>query len=275
MTIIFLMSSLLHRNRFLILRRITQLLILGLFAGSNYWGWTFIKGNLSAAFLFETIHIADPYAAIQMLLAGMLLSTDIIVGAIIVWAFYAFFVGRAFCSWVCPINMITDLAYWVRNKLPFRLSSKKHILLNRKTRYWILALSLVVSIFTGLAAFEYVSPISIMHRGIIFGMGTGIFFLIAIFLFDAFIVQHGWCGHVCPLGAFYALSTPKSLLRIKHTKDSCTACNDCFIVCPEAHVLDLVGKRNGHILQGDCTNCGRCIDVCEPGSLKYSIRGIG
>ena len=269
---IFLMSSWLHRNRILILRRITQVAILGLFAASNYWGLSFIKGNLSAAYLFETFYIADPYAAIQMLFAGMLLSTDIIIGAVIVWAFYALITGRAFCSWVCPVNMITDLAFWVRNKLPFHLSSSNHIKLNRKSRYWILALSLVVSLFTGIAAFEYVSPISIMHRGIIFGMGTGFMFLVAIFMFDAFIVKHGWCGHLCPLGAFYGLSTSKSLIRIKHEKDSCTLCNDCKIVCPEVHVLDLVGKRNGHILQGDCTNCGRCIEVCEPGSLKYATR---
>ncbi|MFT8144368.1 4Fe-4S binding protein, partial [Salmonella enterica subsp. enterica serovar Enteritidis] len=57
----------------------------------------------------------------------------------------------------------------------------------------------------GIAAFELVSPIGILHRGVIFGMGMGGAAVLSIFLFDLFAVKNGWCGHVCPLGGFYSL----------------------------------------------------------------------
>jgi nitrate reductase cytochrome c-type subunit len=36
----------------------------------------------------------------------------------------------------------------------------------------------------------------------------------AVFLFDLLVAPRGWCGHVCPVGAAYALIGSKSLLRV-------------------------------------------------------------
>jgi ferredoxin-type protein NapH len=44
-----------------------------------------------------------------------------------------------------------------------------------------------------------------MHREIIFGLGLGWTALVGLFLFDWLVVKHGWCGHLCPLGAFYSV----------------------------------------------------------------------
>lgn len=52
------------------------------------------------------------------------------------------------------------------------------------------------------AAFEWISPIGMAHREIIYGVGIGLLFLVGIFLFDLLVVKHGWCGHLGPLGAF-------------------------------------------------------------------------
>ena len=38
--------------------------------------------------------------------------------------------------------------------------------------------------------------------------------VLGLFLFDLFILRHGWCGHFCPLGAFYALVGKIAQLRI-------------------------------------------------------------
>lgn len=37
-------------------------------------------------------------------------------------------------------------------------------------------------------------------------------------------------------------------------------------------VLSIVGKESGDIVSGECTNCGRCIEVCEDDSLSFGIR---
>jgi len=262
--------SIVFKNRYLISRRVVQLTVLALFLGANIWGWTFLKGNLSAANVMDSFYLADPFAAIQMLFAGMLISTDIIIGGIIILVFYALIAGRSFCSWVCPLNMVADLASWVRKQLPFNLTQRLNV--NRNARYWILGLSLIVSMFMGVAAFEYISPIGILHRGIIYGFGTGILIVVAIFIFDLLVLKHGWCGHLCPLGAFYSLTTKKSLLRIFHTKENCTDCMDCKVVCPEQQVLDIIGKKSGTISYGACTNCARCIEVCPDNALKFQFK---
>lgn len=266
--------SKLRRNRFLISRRVVQILILGLFIASNYYGFKWFRGNLSAAKILDSFYLADPYAALQMLSAGMLISLDIVIGSLIMLGFYGLFAGRAFCSWVCPINIVADTAFWLRNKINLKIPSGQQVKITRQARYWIMVLALIVSAVVGVAAFEYISPISMLHRGLIYGMGTAWLIVLMVFIFDLLVLKHGWCGYLCPLGAFYSTIGKYSLLRIYHIKEACTDCNDCKVVCPEVQVLDIIGKRSGYINYGACTNCGRCIDVCEDDALKFSFKKL-
>jgi len=265
-------KAFLARNKYLILRRITQLTILLLYIGGNYWGWKILQGNLSTSKFLEVIPLSDPYAVLQMFFAGVVVGTDVLVGALIVLVLYGLLVGRAFCSWVCPVNLITDFANWVRVKTGLHREEYR-IKLSRKVRYWVLALGLILSPILAVPAFEFVSPVSITHRGLIFGMGMGWVVILALFLFDLFVLKNGWCGHVCPLGAFYSIvSKPASLLRVGYDLNKCTECMKCKKVCPEVQVLWMIGKENVPVLSGECTNCGRCIDVCPEHALFYTLR---
>lgn len=258
----------LKRYRYLIARRIVQLSLLIVFSGGNYWGWTILKGNYSAALVFDTIPLTDPYAVLQMLFSGFMASLDILLGAVIILLVYAIFTGRMFCSWVCPMNIISDSANYARKKLGFT----EVLSFTRKARYYVLVLGLILSAILGFSAFEAISPISLLHRGIIFGMGSGWAIILAIFLFDLSITKDGWCGHLCPLGAFYAVTGHYSVLKVKHNKDNCTNCMKCFSVCHEVQVLDIIGKKTGFIDSSQCTNCLRCIEVCDDNALKLSLR---
>ena len=33
-------------------------------------------------------------------------------------------------------------------------------------------------------------------------------------LFDLLVAEHGWCGHLCPIGAIYGVIGAKSLIKI-------------------------------------------------------------
>lgn len=260
--------STIKKYRFLILRRIIQLTLLLLFAGGNYFGWTILKGNYSAAKLFDALPLADPYAVLQMLFTGFLAAGDLLLGAALIFLMYALFTGRMFCSWVCPVNIVSDLAISVRKKSGITPS----LSFSRKTRYGILVLGLVLSFILGFAAFEAISPIAILHRGIIYGIGAGWAVILAIFLFEFAVTKDGWCGHLCPLGAFYASIGRFSLIKVKHDMPKCTNCMRCFAVCPEEQVLKIIGKESGFIKSSECTNCSRCIEVCDDDALKLSIR---
>jgi ferredoxin-type protein NapH len=192
-----------------------------------------------------------------------------LIGAAIVLGLYLLIGGRMFCAWVCPVNVVTDAAGWLRNKIGIQPIFH----LPRTLRYFILAATLVITVISGLAAFEWVSPIGMAHREIIFGLGMGFTALLAIFLFDLLILKNGWCGHLCPLGAFYSLTGKTALLRVRFDKNTCTHCGECAKVCPEPQVLNLKKlDERGYVFSGECSNCGRCTPICPEGSLKFDFK---
>ncbi|MDD5158256.1 quinol dehydrogenase ferredoxin subunit NapH [Sulfurimonas sp.] len=267
------MTKLWNSYRYLILRRTTQFGVLFLYFGANAWGWTLLMGNLSSSLFLGIVPLSDPYALLQMVAAGAILATDLLVGAFIVTLFYLLIGGRSFCSWVCPINIVTDAAALLRRKLGVDAISKKQPA-SRNMRYWVLALSLVLSFAMGITAFEFISPISMLHRGIVFGLGFGWAAMLIIFLLDLFVLKNGWCGHICPLGGFYSIVGKLSLIRVHHNEENCTLCMKCKVVCPEQQVLYMIGKESIPVLSGECTNCARCIEVCDDDALGFSIRGL-
>ena len=258
------------KYRFLIARRFTQLSIIALYILANIYGINILMGNLSSSLVFEKIPLSDPFAVLQMLFAGAVLSFDILLGAFLIAIFYFTLGGRAFCSWVCPVNIITDSANYLRRKFNFQQIQKNQPA-SRSIRYWTVGITLVLSALMGVTAFELVSPVSMIHRGIIFGLGFGWATILVIFLFDLFVLKNGWCGHICPLGGFYSLIGRFSLIRVHHDNEKCTACMKCKVVCPEVQVLHMITKSSEPVLQ-ECTNCARCVEVCDDDALNFSIR---
>lgn len=259
------------KYRYLLARRTMQLGILFLYIAANIWGWKILEGNLSSSLLLQTIPLTDPYAVLQIFAAGAVVTVDMLIGAGILFIAYAAIGGRMFCSWVCPINIVTDTANWLRRRIGFS-QVQKRVYMSRNLRYWILGLSLIISAVMGIAAFEMVSPISMLHRGLVFGMGFGFAAVLVIFLFDLLIHENGWCGYICPLGGFYSLISRFSLLEIKYDVDKCGQCMECKVVCPEKEVLHMVTHKSEGISMSECTKCARCIDVCEDDALEFGIR---
>jgi len=251
-------------HRFLLLRRLSQGGMLTLFLLGPLTGIWIIKGNLSASLLLDVMPLTDPFILLQSVMSGHLPLFQALLGAGIVLLFYIIVGGRVFCSWVCPVNLITDTAAWCRRK--FKLRKEKVI--NTQWRYWILLMVMIIPLFTGVMTWELVNPVSALHRGLFFGMGTGWVVFIMIFLFDLLAVENGWCGHLCPMGAFYSLINKIGLIKVDAIhREKCTDCSDCFQVCPEPAILKgpIYGQSKGIgtlVKDMKCTNCGRCIDVC-------------
>lgn len=263
-------------HKWLLLRRLSQLGILALFMLGPLAGVWIVKGNLAYSLTLNTLPLADPYVLLQSLLAGHVPEKLALIGVVIVIVFYALAGGRAYCSWVCPVNMVADSAAWLRQRLGIKSGAR----FSRTTRYWILAMTLILATATGTVAWEMLNPVSMLHRGLIFGIGTAWAIILAVFLFDLFVSPDGWCGHLCPVGAFYSLIGKTSLLRINAVKrTACNDCMDCFVICPEPQVIKpaLKGAAKGigpTITSANCTNCGRCIDVCSKDVFEFGLRFI-
>jgi len=258
-------------HRWLMARRTSQVSIIALFlVGPLFQVWL-IKGNLSSSLTLGIVPLSDPYVVVQSVFAGIVPTETMLIGAGIIVAFYMIVGGRAYCSWVCPVNMVTDFADWLRQRLNISANTR----LRRNTRFWILGLSLLVALLTGVIAWELVNPVSLVFRGLLFGMGSAGFVVAAILLIDLLVSRQAWCGHLCPVGAFYSLLGRFSVVRVRATnRAACNDCLDCFAVCPEPQVIrgPLKGETGGMVASSQCTNCGRCIDVCSENVFNFGSR---
>jgi len=261
-------------HQWLILRRLSQLTVLSVFLTGPLFGLWISKGNLAFSLTLDVLPLTDPHVLLQALISGVIPENQAIIGVLIILAFYMLVGGRVYCSWVCPVNMVTDAAAWLRRKLEIRGASH----MSRSTRYWVLALTLILPVITGSIVWELFNPVSMMFRGIVYGLGMAWILILGIFLFDLLVSRNGWCGHLCPVGAFYSLLSFQTPLRVTAVnRDACDDCMDCFAVCPEPQVIKpaLKGSNKGIgpvILSNQCTNCGRCIDVCAPDVFSYGNR---
>lgn len=262
-----------HANRFLFWRRLTQLSILAMFLSGSYLGVWILKGNYSGSILFDLIPMSDPLIIAESLATGFIPTMTALLGVVIVVVTYALLGSRVFCAWVCPLNLVTDVSAWLRRKLEIRQSAK----LPRGLRYAILVMILFGSAVSGLLLWEWLNPVAALGRALIYGFGATVWLVLAVFLFDLFIVEHGWCGHLCPIGAAYGVIGAKGILRVKvENRSKCDNCMDCYNVCPEPQVLraPLHGKNNESplVLSKDCISCGRCIDVCPEKVFIFTTR---
>ncbi|EGQ7819047.1 quinol dehydrogenase ferredoxin subunit NapH [Vibrio parahaemolyticus] len=255
-------------HRFLILRRLCQLTIIALFMAGPTLG--VLTGNLSSSMLLDTVPLSDPLIVLQALATGHIPEFNALLGVVIVVVFYAILAPRAFCAWVCPLNIVTDLAAWLRRKFNIKASYRWSPVI----RYWLIPVLMLGSALSGAILWTWLDPVAALHRGLVFGMGAGWVLIALVFVLDLLLVEHGWCGHLCPLGATYGVIGRKSLLRVTAVRrEDCTKCMDCFYVCPEPEVLRQPLKEGDRrVMDQNCISCGRCLDVCPEHVFEFKNR---
>jgi ferredoxin-type protein NapH len=265
-------------HRFLLLRRATQAAILLLFLAGPWWGVWITKGSLASSLTLGVLPMTDPFLLLQSLAAGHPVAASALAGAVTVLVLYLAVGGRAYCAWVCPMNAVTDTAAWARRRLNLRGGARA----SRHWRWALLAVTLLSAGATGTLAWELVNPVTALQRALVFGFAaagaTGLALVLAVFLFDLFVLPRGWCGHLCPMGATYALINRFSLLRVvARRREACNDCADCYAVCPEPLVIKpaLKGQGSRVITSAHCTNCARCLDVCSKDVFAFGTRFDG
>ena len=261
----------LRTHKWWLLRRTSQIAVMALFMLGPIAGLWLANGNFASSDIFGAIRLTDPYILLQSAFGGWTITLPALIGAGLVVLFYVLVGGRVYCSWVCPVNVVTDSAHWLREKTGLSRDRK----LDRRTRLVILAGTLLASALTGTIAWEFVNPVSMMQRGLISGIGLGWGIVLAVFLLDLFVARRAWCSHLCPVGGFYGLVGKASLTRVSAAnRSACTDCMACFKICPEPHVIApaLKGAGSPLILSGDCINCGACIDSCPVDVFRMTLR---
>lgn len=252
-------------------RRIVQILMIGIFL-LPLVGFLGIKGTLIASNIFG-IPLVDPLATAEVILASKKtdgLATLGILGVVLILGAYAI-LGKAFCSWVCPVGFLVELAD--KSPKPKKKKGKKHLEL-QKQWYWMLPVVLTISFIVGVPAFQSFSPIGIFYRALLFGLGIEVLLLVIILGLELVGIKRAWCRYVCPLGAFYALWSRLSPLGINIDGLECTECQRCVRAC-DYTAIELKKAITEGLPRMEsflCTRCGSCIDICPEGALSFKFQ---
>jgi len=240
-----------------------------------------LEGTLNGSRLLG-FHLIDPFTALEILVSDFSVHINVIIGSITLIVFYFFVGGKAYCAWVCPYGLLSEIG----EKIHLRLVAKKIIKernFNPNIRFVLWGVFLLAAFIDGYLVFEVINPIGIISRFISYGWSLALSLVLIILLFEIFFSRRGWCKYVCPVGTTYNFIGWIGLNRIKWDMDKCDHCSACIAVCPEDHVLEFIkpkydkgrkdkNKTQEYVINGDCILCGRCFDVCHVDAYKMDFR---
>ncbi|UCH65860.1 MAG: 4Fe-4S binding protein [Ignavibacterium sp.] len=175
--------------------------------------------------------------------------------------------GKSFCSWLCPVGLLSELVgdfgeklFKRRLKLPkfldYPLRSLKYLMLG------FLVYS-VIFLMTDLALEAFLdSPYNLISDIKMYYFFANIsrtsLIVIAVLFVLSIFIRNFWCRFLCPYGALLGIFSILSPNKIKRDTVSCIDCELCTKACPSFIKVD----KAKTIISDECTSCMNCVDVC-------------
>jgi len=208
---------------------------------------------------------------------GMILSLLIVLPTL--------FLGRFFCSWICPLGILNQFTSWLFN--PRKPSENYQLNQYRpgfRLKYYLLAALLVLATL-GYLQVGLLDPIALLERSFttavlpainqvsggiylyqpIFYGGAFIGLLLLVLIFSNRFVTRFWCRYICPLGALLGVLARRAPYRIQRDVDLCIDCNKCLAFCQGAC------DPHAELRVSECHLCMNCIEQCPTQALHYGL----
>ena len=189
----------------------------------------------------------------------------------------AILLRKSFCSWVCPVGLISETLarlgrkIFGRNFLVWRWLDRPL----QSLKYLILGF-FVWAIFTmsaeSLQAFiqSPYNKVADVKMGLFFlNLGQVGIAVIVILTLGSVLVQGLWCRYLCPYGALLGLFSWMSPVRIRRTAESCIDCS----LCDKACMARLPISELSVVRSVECTGCVDCLAVCPVSSTLELAAG--
>ncbi|MCB4743620.1 MAG: NapH/MauN family ferredoxin-type protein [Sulfurovum sp.] len=240
-----------------------------------------LEGTLNGSRLLG-FHLIDPFTALEIFAAEYHFHINVIIGSMTLIIFYFLVGGKAYCAWVCPYGFLSEIGERIHQILVRKKTIKGHKF-NPNVRFIFWVIFLVAAIIDGYLVFEVINPIGYLSRVITYGWSLAIVWVLVILLIEIFYSRRAWCKYVCPVGTTYNLIGWASMTKVQWDMNKCDHCGACLNVCFEDHVLEFIkpkydkertqkGVEKQLVINGDCTLCGRCFDVCHTDAYHYEFR---
>lgn len=186
------------------------------------------------------------------------------------WLAVTLMFGRIYCSTVCPMGALMDLAARTR---PRRRVFRYHKALNL-----LRALSLVsaaVIFATGqLWPRRWVDPYGLFTTmteavagGRVTATALGCAAIAGMIAYVSYRRGRLLCNTLCPVGALLGFVARRSAFHIDINTDLCTQCRRCVDVC-KSECIDL----NDHVADmSRCVVCFNCLPECPAEAISYTL----
>jgi len=165
----------------------------------------------------------------------------IVICAVIV---LALLMGRTFCSSICPVGSLQELAYAVPGQ---KIVIRKTVILSLIRLALFVATAAAAVYLIDLMAITGLYDLFSLTLSAGFAMAAGLL-LLSVFLYRPV------CRILCPFGVLFSIVAEFSRFRLRRT-ERCTGCRKCEKACPAS----TAGKND---TKGECYLCGRCTTVC-------------
>jgi ferredoxin-type protein NapH len=251
-----------------LLRRITQLATIALLITIpllNLRGIDVLAGSLYSMAI-GPIWITDPLSGLQVMLTTLTADTTLLL-SISLPVVFALVLGRVFCAWICPQNLLSEIADYLRGKLDFERPIKLRP--SPLPRYAVLAMMLALTLMAGFPVVNLISApgiISVQLSEFIMSGAVGVELTLigAIILIEFFVIRRAWCNYICPVGGLLGLFRVSRTMKVDYRKetDRCIKCGACVKACQLG--LNPMGGK----IYPLCHNCGDCIVACEKATDK-------
>lgn len=188
------------------------------------------------------------------------------------------FLGRVFCSYVCPFGGMQMMADKAMNKKlkPIKWLRNFRMVLNT---IWGGSL-FVIGIVNGLSGLEWDLFYNLETYVSIESFGDLIRYYIIMLTILSFSIgfgKNGGCHYGCPMSVMPIVGTAVGhFLRIKSLKvaktdQACIDCEQCNKACPMS--LDVSGLvKKDSMYHMECINCGECESACPKSCISYKFQ---
>jgi ferredoxin len=273
----------------------TSRIILSIFLFSLFillfWGGEHIAGRLSKPLLF--------FQFIPSVIKFFSIGGFITTGFIFIIVITLFF-GRIYCSFLCPLGMLSDFFIFLSRKLNIRknhVPQKPHPIIQNSFllftlfsaglgSFAILNMLDPYSIFGRTAAHLFYPVFALFNNGLLSvfetfdcfilyvkrpypvsfstqisaGISFFIFFILALFYGRAY------CNTICPVGTVLGYLSKYSMFRFFIDPDKCSTCGLCSTVCKSG----CINVNEQAIEQSRCVACFNCLNACKQSAVSFS-----
>jgi len=240
-----------------------------------------LEGTLNGSRLLG-FHLIDPFTALEIFAAEHHFHINVIIGSATLVVFYLLVGGKAYCAWACPYGLLSEIGERIHQILIRKKIIKEHRF-NPNVRFIFWAIFLAAAAIDGYLVFEMINPIGYLSRAITYGWSLAFIWVFVVLAIEIFYSRRAWCKYICPVGTTYNMVGWASLTKVQWDMSKCDHCGACLNACFEDHVLEFIkpkyDKKRAEkeiekqvVINGDCTLCGRCFDVCHTDAYNYEFK---